>query len=192
MTSRTRIFFSLLLASAGAMAASARGEPDNKWLPDMVFAQVGGTAEDTDAYALGAVWNWDWSRRYDHGVLTGYTEGTIGRWLTDDAARGGSHSYTQVGVTGVLRFFPGQGNNRWFGEFGLGANYITPVYQGEGKSFSTEFNFGDHIAVGRILGSQRTASVALRFQHFSNAGLETPNPGENFVQLRYTYQFRAR
>jgi len=191
MKSQTSIFFALLLASTGALAAP-RGESENRWLPDTMFAQVGGNSENTDAWALGAVWDWNWSRRYDSGVLTGYTEGTVGRWLTDDDARGGSHSYTQLGVTGVLRFFPGHGGTRWFGEFGLGANYITPVYQGEGKSFSTEFNFGDHIAIGRILGSHRLASVALRFQHFSNAGLETPNPGENFLQLRYTYQFRAR
>ena len=192
MKPRTLIIPALLLASTGALAAPARGESDNRWLPDMMFAQVGGTAEDTDAYALGAVWDWDWSRRYRFGVLTGYTEGTVGEWQTDDGARGGSHSYTQVGVTGVLRFFPGHGDNRWFGEFGIGANYITPVYQGEGKSFSTEFNFGDHVAIGRVLGSHRLASVALRFQHFSNGGLETPNPGENFLQLRYTYKFKPR
>jgi len=32
--------------------------------------------------------------------------------------------------------------------------------------------------------------VALRIQHFSNAGLSEPNPGANFVQLRYAYTFR--
>lgn len=190
MTSRIRSFLALFFVSTGALATSARDD-SGAWVPDMMFAQAGSAQETTSAYALGAEWDWDWSRRYGVGVLTGYTEGTLGRWQTDDAARGGSRSYTQVGVTGVLRLFPGHGNDKWFAEFGIGANYITPVYQGDGKSFSTEFNFGDHLAVGRLLGGHRHSSIALRFQHFSNAGIATPNPGENFVQLRYTYQFKS-
>ena len=31
--------------------------------------------------------------------------------------------------------------------------------------------------------------LALRLQHFSNAGIKHPNPGENFVQLRYAQGF---
>ena len=190
MNSRIRILLTLCFLSSGALAASQRGDA-GAWMPDMMFAQAGSAQESTSAYALGAVWDWDWSRRYGVGLLTGYTEGTLGRWQTDETARGGSRSYTQVGVTGVLRLFPGQANQLWFAEFGIGANYITPVYQGDGKTFSTEFNFGDHLAVGRLLGGHRHSSIALRFQHFSNAGISTPNPGENFVQLRYTYQFRT-
>ena len=72
---------------------------------------------------------------------------------------------------------------------GIGANYISPIYRTESKRFSTAFNFGDHAAVGRILGDHRQASVALRLQHFSNGGIDEPNPGENFTQLRYSYQF---
>ena len=196
MNARTWTLLFLMLASTNALAAPVRGARDNRhnngtWLPDMMFAQAGTAQESTSAYALGAVWDWDLNRRYALGVLTGYTEGSLGRWQTDDAARGGSRTYTQVGLTGVLRFFPGHANQHWFTELGIGANYITPVYQGEGKSFSTEFNFGDHVAVGRLLGSHRLASVALRFQHFSNGGIDTPNPGENFLQLRYTYQFKT-
>ena len=190
MTARIRIFLVLLLASTGALAAPARGD-SSTWLPDRIFAQAGTDSTTTSAYALGAVWDWQWQRKYSLGAATGYTEGTIGQWQTDDAARGGPRSYTQIGVTPVLRFFPGNGNDRWFAEFGLGVNYITPVYQGYGKSFSTEINFGDHVALGSLLGSQRLASIALRLQHFSNAGLSAPNPGENFVQLRYTYEFKT-
>lgn len=51
--------------------------------------------------------------------------------------------------------------------------------------FSTTFNFGEHLAVGRQLGATRHHEVALRVQHFSNAGIRQPNPGENLVQVRY-------
>ena len=192
MFSRNWIFISLMLASTTVLAAPRHRE-SHSWVPDTMFAQAGGAAdESTSAYALGANWNWNRGRRLGRGYITGYTEASIGSWRTDAAARGGARNYSQFGVTEVLRYFPGDGPHLWFAEIGVGANYITPVYQGEGKSFSTEFNFGDHLAVGRILGQQRLGSVALRLQHFSNGGIDAPNPGENFLQLRYTYQFKFR
>lgn len=35
----------------------------------------------------------------------------------------------------------------------------------------------------------RFLPAALRLQHFSNASIRHPNPGENFVQLRYARRF---
>jgi hypothetical protein len=51
------------------------------------------------------------------------------------------------------------------------------------KRFSTAFNFGDHIGIGYRTGR---GEWSLRLQHFSNAGIDTPNPGEDFVQLRWS------
>jgi lipid A 3-O-deacylase len=34
-------------------------------------------------------------------------------------------------------------------------------------------------------GRREAADLSLRLQHVSNAGIKEPNPGENFVQLRY-------
>ena len=66
--------------------------------------------------------------------------------------------------------------------------YIVPLYQSQGKQFSTQFNFGDHIGVGRVYGEHRQNELMLRVQHFSNAGIARPNPGENFVQLRFVHR----
>jgi hypothetical protein len=55
--------------------------------------------------------------------------------------------------------------------------------------FSTRFNFGDHLAVGLRFGPRGEHGVALRLQHFSNGGIEKPNPGEDFLQLRYLREF---
>ncbi len=178
----------LLLANASALAAP-RYHESNPLLPDSVFMQAGQAEKGTDAYTIGAAWNWNWSRQYRFGLVTGYTEAAVGRWHTDDAVPGGERWFTQVGITPVLRLFPPSVSNRWFGEIGVGANYIAPVWHAEGKRFSTEFNFGDHLAFGRILGDRRQGSVALRIQHFSNGGIDEPNPGLNFAQLRYSYQF---
>jgi lipid A 3-O-deacylase len=46
-------------------------------------------------------------------------------------------------------------------------------------------NFTDQAALGmHILGVKRNASLELRYMHISNAGLATPNPGINTVQVR--------
>jgi hypothetical protein len=188
MNTRIRILSILLLASSGAFAATPRHPDRHSWEPDSYFAQVGAAEKATSAYTVGATWNWNWGRQYRFGYVTGYTEATVGRWETD-VAGGDSNWFTQVGITPVLRLFPPIGDNRWFAEVGIGANYISPAYQTDGKRFSTEFNFGDHAAFGRILGDHGQASIALRIQHFSNGGIDAPNPGENFAQLRYSHQF---
>jgi len=46
-------------------------------------------------------------------------------------------------------------------------------------------NFTDQAALGvHILGAKRNLSLELRYMHISNAGLATPNPGINTVQVR--------
>jgi len=32
-------------------------------------------------------------------------------------------------------------------------------------------------------------TFSLRVQHFSNAGIKEPNPGETFYKVRYAYRF---
>lgn len=46
-------------------------------------------------------------------------------------------------------------------------------------------NFMDQAALGmHILGVEHNVSLELRYMHISNAGLATPNPGVNTVQVR--------
>jgi hypothetical protein len=46
-------------------------------------------------------------------------------------------------------------------------------------------NFTDQAAIGmHILGAEHNVSLELRYMHISNAGLATPNPGVNTVQVR--------
>jgi lipid A 3-O-deacylase len=62
--------------------------------------------------------------------------------------------------------------------------YNTPT-----KQFSTRFNFVDNIGVGRSFGAQRQRELDLRVVHMSNGSIKHPNPGENFLQLRYAVMF---
>jgi hypothetical protein len=62
-------------------------------------------------------------------------------------------------------------------------------YRTPAKEFGTRFNFVDTAGVGRSFGAQRKHELGLRLVHMSNAGIKEPNPGENFLQLRYAASF---
>jgi lipid A 3-O-deacylase len=157
--------------------------------PSAAFVQLG-AAKHASALVVGATW--DWPRRMDRGwgVLTGYLECAFGRWSGRGAEDIDSTAWaTQFGITPVLRLEPRRWQAGWFVEAGIGVNVVTPLYRSRDKRFSTKFNFGDHLAIGRQFGAEREHEIALRFEHFSNGGMERPNPGENFVQLRYQRRF---
>lgn len=173
----------LLAAPAAALAqqdASSGGFAAFK--PDALFAQAG-RASETSTFTLGLVWNWD--RRWsigEHAIVTAYSELSIGHWRADDG--GGRAVVTQVGFTPAFRFWPSGHPSRWFVEGAIGVNALTPIYRTREKRFSTAFNFGDHVAVGYRQPGADGWEWSLRLQHFSNAGIDQPNPGENFAQLR--------
>jgi hypothetical protein len=51
--------------------------------------------------------------------------------------------------------------------------------------YTNTVNFTDQAALGvHILGARYNWSLELRYMHISNAGLATPNPGVNTVQVR--------
>ena len=173
----------LLGARTGAAATPQRDAESARSL----FIQSGIAEADVHSVAAGITWQWDWRRRYRLFTLTGYSELVVGQWTSK--VEKDSHTVTQIGFTPVLRLQPRNAWSAWFAEVGIGANVITPRYRTDSKEFSTEFNFGDHIGVGRVFGRDANREVALRLQHFSNGGIESPNPGENFLQLRYSQQF---
>ena len=180
----------LLTGGAGLPSASAADDGDQRpaWRPSALFVQVGIADGDASSAIAGALWNWTWRRDCALGSVTGYWELSLGRWQTrsgDDA-----HAWVaQLGLTPVFRLHPTAWGEGWFVEGGVGANVLAPIYRTEDKRFSTVFNFGSHLGLGRRFGEARDRELALRVQHFSNAGIRHPNPGEDFVQLRYAMDF---
>lgn len=146
-----------------------------------------GTARGAHSFTVAVAhdWNRQWQTRW--GTIGGYWELSLGRWVNRNDGPG-MRDVTQIGVTPVVRLYPSWAED-WFAELGIGLNMITPHYASGGRRFSSKFNFGDHIAIGRRFGPNSTHEIALRLQHFSNAGIDHPNPGENFVQLRYTQRW---
>jgi hypothetical protein len=179
----------VLVFALGGIATRAHADSVlPKLLPTSLFAQAGFGDNNTQSYLAGATWEWNWNKQTSWGDITGFQEASFGRWVTRDAPNQGSAWATQVGITPVFRLRPASWGGQWFAELGIGANVILPIYRSQHKRFSTEFNFGDHVAVGRWFGARSEHELALRFEHFSNAGIDHPNPGENFVQVRYAHR----
>ena len=83
-----------------------------------------------------------------------------------------------------------RGASPWFLEVGIGLSYMNHKLQTPDKQFSSEWNFYDVLGAGYTFGGPLgKQEVDVRLVHFSNAGLKNPNPGLNFVQLRYSREF---
>ncbi len=176
-----------LLASQPALAQPApqAGQADGPAL----YLQAGRARGDTDALTLGATLPWKSFRHELWGSeLSGHWDLYVSRW-SFDALPGGSGHSTLLGVTPVLRLTPEQGRSAFFVEAGIGATIADKRYRTPEREFSTRFNFASHLGAGLRLGARRQHEVMLRVQHVSNAGIKHPNPGNNFVQLRYALHF---
>ena len=115
-----------------------------------------------------------------------YGEAVLGEWFVHQARDGDRSHFTQFGLTPVLRYTLDAGP---FIEAGIGLDVITPRFRDNDRTFSTKFNFADHVAIGTRFGAARANEISLRGEHFSNGGIRHPNPGQNFVEVRYARHF---
>lgn len=164
-----------------ALLASAQVRADTA----SVFLGTKG-GEGTEAWVAGVRWHPDRARFEALGMrFAGYLEMEYGRWRAQgpepDAAERDTRQYSAVPVLRMGRASWGS----WFAEVGIGPSWITPIFASGEKRFSTQFQFRDHVGVGRFLGGGRHV-LGVRIEHFSNAGVASPNPGVNFVALNYT------
>jgi len=176
-------------ALAASLLLPALALAQSSWSPSSWFAQ-GGIADRTQNATVGL--SWDLSPHWEAGSfdLSAYLEASVSEWHFHSASNGHQHSrLAQLGLIPTLRVRPDHGASPWFGEIGIGATFTSTLYRTNDKSFSTRFNFGDHLALGRNFGARRQHELALRYEHFSNADIRLPNPGEDFLELRYAYRF---
>jgi lipid A 3-O-deacylase len=155
-------------------------------VPRGAFIEGGISPAAGYSVTAGVTWPWAWRQRFGNLETTGLTEAYISHWSSRDPVR---ESFTQVGLLPLVRLRPDQGRSAWFLEGGIGISVMDSIYHMRDKHFSTRFNFVDVIGVGRSFGADRRRELSLRFSHISNANIKKPNPGENFLQLRYAVAF---
>lgn len=168
---------------AGAPAAHAID-----FTPDAVSLHAGGGSHGTAMAGAGIIWDWDFERLRRKAELTAHTEFMVNRWRADEVG-GGHQTYTQFVLLPSLRMTLSQGRSPWFIELGIGVSWMDRLFVTPQKSFSTRWNFYDMMGVGYQFGAERKHELGLRWAHVSNAGLKKPNPGQDFLQLRYVARF---
>ncbi|WP_301804064.1 acyloxyacyl hydrolase [Variovorax ginsengisoli] len=189
MTHSSRCVRALLCAASlafplAAMAAPADGAPG-------IYIDLGRGDPDTDSLTLGYAMPWSWrGSPAPGGPLSFYWDFFLSQWRAPLPPNGADkRSYTQLGAIANWRWRFNQGESPWFVEAGIGATVMDQLYRTPDREFSTAFQFTEQLGVGLSLGAQGAHEVSLRFQHFSNAGIKEPNPGENFVRVRYLYRY---
>ena len=72
-----------------------------------------------------------------------------------------------------------------YGEFGIGVSLLDDT-RFAGKDISTHFQFEDRLGLGYRFGQSRQYAVTLRYFHYSNGGLKSPNPGYDYISLSFS------
>ena len=176
------------LAFAAVFCAIALPAAAEGLRPAGYFVQGGLGARGIWEGGVGLAWPWAWKTSLLGTEVGGVTEAYIAHWDSKTLA-GGRKGFTQIGLVPVFRFRLEQGRSPWFAEAGIGVSTMDQHFMTTDKQFTTAFNFVDVIGVGRSFGASRGQEIGLRLQHVSNAGIKVPNPGQNFLQLRYGAAF---
>ena len=152
---------------------------------DGISVEGGSGSESVKLGRIGAQWNWQkqWFKGPEWHV-GGYWDLQAGEW------HGNGHAHvTDLGLTPTFRLEKNEGFGPYV-EGAIGFHYLSSKDVSAGKQFSTNFQFGDHVAGGVRFGDKGQYDLQLRLQHLSNAGIKHPNPGINFTILRFAYHFQ--
>ena len=170
-----------VVAALCSQAAAAEGETaSGPWRGGL----QAGAWSDTRVVQLTVARDWPASWPIGGLRLAGSTALTLGRWQVDSDHRDGRAGFTQIELTPMLRLWLGDAQVGGFGEAGLGAAFITPRFRTTEKAFSTRFNFGDHLGLGWRWPGPAGIEAGVVIEHYSNASIKRPNPGQNFLKLR--------
>lgn len=148
-----------------------------------------GSGNKSQLARIGAQWNWDstwWSSNGTH--ISGYWDASLAQFRQNQYKNiPGQQKYlTDLGFTPVFRF-ESTDKNGFYAEAGIGVHLMSHLYNNNGRSFSTAFEFGDHIGAGYVFSNG--VDLGLRLQHFSNGGIKQPNNGANFALVRVAHKF---
>ncbi len=179
MTPATRLAATLALTGVLAGIAPA-------CFAQQSFALLGGTRNNVDSYGL----QWTMSPWFTSNPggwrITGSPEVQLNLHHHD------GDDMWQGGAFANFRFEPPVQTLRPYLELGLGLNVLSRNDLGS-KDFSTRFQFGEYVGLGVAWGGSRGGVgetwLGARVTHYSNAGIDLPNPGLETFQLVLGHRF---
>lgn len=182
---KKHFFIFLVLLSVGPLAA-AQARPEDGGHEWQVWTggghSVSGGTSDTGVWNLGLRYGWILTRPHGPGFLKGRFEYAVDAVPAFVVVQPGNTTYG-VGLNPL--------NAKW--NFATRGSVMPYLEISGGTLFTTEqvppgtsrVNFTSGGALGtHILGSRYNWSLEVRYMHISNAGLTSPNPGINTVQVR--------
>jgi hypothetical protein len=180
-----------MIRKTALAAAAALGLISNAHALDGISFEIGRASESTDLWRAGLQWNWQ--RRWfaeRSWTLGAYWDLQAGQWRGPMRPGQPHQEIWDFGLTPVFRleraarteFVP-------YLEAAVGFHLLSNQRVNFRRIFSTHFQYGDHLGAGVRFGPERRYDASVRLQHLSNGGLEHPNPGINFVELRLAYRF---
>ncbi len=176
------LFTALLgTTTANAQFADMRERPT-------LYLQGGLAEHSAKSLTVGSTIPMNWRYQLGDYPVTTHWDMSLSVWNSEREYNDSTRNIAVLGLTPTLRLHS-KSAMPWFVEAGIGGYVSNHVYQSQDKRFSTAFNFGSHLGVGFFTGSQRENEWMLRVEHFSNGSIKKPNPGENFIQLRYARHF---
>jgi lipid A 3-O-deacylase len=141
---------------------------------DGLSFEYGRGTRGVDEWRMAAQWRQN-PKWLDDTLMHLYWDATYGTWQSNTG------TLQDVGLTPTFRY--GHEHGGYF-DFGIGFHVLSETRISEQIEFSTKFQFGDHFGIGYRFNRY---DMSVRLQHLSNAGIKNPNPGINFLQLRFQY-----
>jgi len=154
-----------------------------------MYLQAGAGDDSSRALVLGVTLPWkSWSWSIGSGQVRGHWDLYAGAWSGRDLAQDRFHTAV-IGAGPSLRWRGQQGASPWFLEVGTGLMVSHKHFYASDERMATRWNFASHLGLGMNWGPRQEHELSLRLQHASNAGAKEPNPGVNFLLLRYAHAF---
>lgn len=131
------------------------------------------------AYQYRVDWLESWSDK-----LGLYFESSVNFW--EYGAENKHDTNFVLAISPVIEYPITEFNNKpVYFEFGIGFSLLDDT-QFAGKDVGSHYQFEDRIGIKTYFGDNNEHSIGLRYLHYSNAGLQDPNPGLDFISLSYT------
>lgn len=135
---------------------------------------------------------WDLKKRFLEAGgwhLGGYLDATLGAWHERSAA-GENNNLGDIGITPMARYQKSDLSRvSPYVEIGVGGHLLSSRQITTTKRFGGSFQFSPTGGAGIRFGKNGIYDIAYRYQHISDAGIEPPNPGINFHQIRFAIHF---
>lgn len=176
-------------ATAALMTLCSTAAAQNLDARSSWYVQTGAGDASSHALVIGTTQPWQhtgWS--LGSGKLRGHWDIWLGGWSNKDLEGDRFHT-PALGAGPSLRWRGAEGTSAWYLEAGTSIMVTGKRLYRSGERMGTRWNFASHLGIGMNFGARQAHELSLRLQHASNAGIKRPNPGINFVQLRYAHAF---